>query len=256
MRGIEEELDPAGYSSLYVSGDWDAKAEARCINTLLSRRVDGIIVLMGRLSDLALKNCAKNVPTVVTGRSLQGKDLFSLNSENFEGARLATQHLIDLGHRHIAFIMGDVDHPDANERLRGYQATLEAAGLGFDSNLVMPGDFQETGGMLAVKQLIATHTKFTAIFAANDQTALGAALSLHQHGLRIPQDVSLVGFDDLPIAKYTLPPLTSIHQSAEELGRLAARGILALINGTKPAFKLPSPKLMIRESTAAPAKAS
>ena len=251
MSSIEAELDPAGYSALYVSGDWNAKTEARCIDILLSRRVDGIIVLMGRLSDQVLKSCAKKVPTVVSGRSLHAKSLFSLNSDNFEGGRLATQHLIDLGHQKIAFIAGDMHHPDANERLRGYRSAIESAGLEFDPKRVLQGDFRETSGVEAVQKLIASKAQFSAIFAANDQMALGAALGLHQNGLRIPHDVSLVGFDDLPVAAYTLPPLTSVHESAEDIGRLSARAVIALINGHKPTFTLPEPKLVIRASTAA-----
>ncbi len=111
LRGIEDELDPLGYSPLFVSGHWNAAAEARCIDVLRSRRVDGIIVLTGRLTDQALEACAKSLPVVVTGRTLAAPGLFSLNFDNFEGGRLATRHLIELGHRRIAFIAGDQDHP-------------------------------------------------------------------------------------------------------------------------------------------------
>ena len=111
LRGIEDELDPAGYSPLFVSGHWNAASESRCIDVLRSRRVDGIIVLTGRLTDQALETCAKSLPVVVTGRTLAAPGLFSLNFDNFEGGRLATRHLIELGHRRIAFIAGDQDTP-------------------------------------------------------------------------------------------------------------------------------------------------
>ncbi|WP_167147929.1 substrate-binding domain-containing protein, partial [Pseudomonas sp. OTU750018] len=141
LRGIEEELSQAGYSPLFVSGHWNAKEEQRCIDVLRSRRVDGLIVLTGRLSDEALRKLAKEQPVVVTGRSLKAAGLYSLDFNDFEGARLATHHLLSLGHRQIAFIAGDPVHPDAQERLRGYRAALEAAGVRYKASLVLPGLF-------------------------------------------------------------------------------------------------------------------
>ena len=254
LRGIEEDLDTAGYSPLFVSGHWNAAEEARCIEVLRSRRVDGIIVLTGRLSDQALKACAKSLPVVVTGRTLKAPGLCSLNIDNFEGGRLAAQHLLDLGHRRIAFIAGDAAHPDALERQRGYQAALEAAGVAYDEGLVAPGRYHEDGGLEAVETLVHTRKRFTAIFAANDQMAQGAALALHRRGLRIPDDVSLVGFDDLPASAYLLPPLTTVHQPAHELGRKAAQAMLQLLKGGKPSSEISAPHLVVRESTRALAR--
>lgn len=249
LRGIEDELDPLGYRALFVSGHWNAAAESRCIEVLRSRRVDGIIVLTGRLTDQALKTCAKSVPIVVTGRSLKAAGLISLNFDNFEGGRLATQHLIDLGHRGIAFISGDPDHPDAVERLRGYRAALEAAGLTYDPHLVIPGEFHEVSGLLAVDRLLESRQRFTAIFAANDQMAVGAVLGLHRRSLRVPEDVSVVGFDDLPSSLFSIPPLSTIHQPAYELGRLAASAMVQLLAGDKSTEELPAPRLIARESS-------
>jgi len=249
MRGIEDELLPAGYNALFVSGHWNAAAESHCIELLQSRRVDGIVVLTGRLTDQALKAYAKNQPLVVTGRTVKAPGLFTLNFDNFLGGRLATQHLIQLGHRRIAFIAGDADHPDANERLRGYRAALEAAGIGFDQALVVPGDYLELSGLLAVDRLLETNQRFTAIFAANDQMAVGAALGLKRRSLRVPEDVSIVGFDDLPTSQYAIPPLTSVQQPAYELGRLAASAMLQLLANTKPTVEVPVPRLVARESS-------
>ena len=248
LRGIEDALDPAGYSPLFVSGHWDAKTESRCIDILLSRRVDGIIVLTGRLTDTALKSVAKRVPTVVTGRSVKAPGLFSLNFENAEGGRLATRHLIDSGHRNIAFISGDLRHPDATQRLMGYRAALEQAGIPFKPALVVQGEYNEASGVQAVSTLMASRQKFTALFAANDQMAIGAAHGLQRHGLRVPDDVSLVGFDDLPTSLYALPPLTTVHQPAYEMGRLAAEAVLQLLDGAKPTQTVPLPRLIVRDS--------
>jgi LacI family transcriptional regulator len=252
LRGIEDELDRAGYSPLFVSGHWNATEEARCIEMLRSRRVDGIIVLTGRLSDAALKQTAKSLPVVATGRRLKAANLFSLDFDNFEGARLATEHLTSLGHQRIAFIAGNAEHPDANERLRGYRAGLEAAGIPFNSELVAPGLFHEESGMLATERLLDTRRRFTALFAANDQMALGACLALQRRSLRVPQDVSVMGFDDLSISRYSVPPLSTVHHPAYELGQCAASAMLCLLRCEKPTVVLPEPRVIARESTAAP----
>jgi LacI family transcriptional regulator len=249
LRGIEDELDKAGYSSLFVSGHWSAAEEARCIETLRARRVDGIIVLTGRLSDHALRSVAKALPVVVTGRKLKAPQLVSLNFDNFEGARLATHHLLALGHRRIATITGDPAHPDANERLRGYRAALEAAGLAYDPALVVPGFFHEESGLVAVGRLLDSGQSFSAIFAANDQMAVGACLGLHRRGLKVPHDVSVVGFDNLPISRYMLPPLTTVHHPAYELGQQASQVMLQMLRGELPRGEVPGPQVVVRESS-------
>jgi LacI family transcriptional regulator len=251
LRGIEEELDLVGYSPLFVSGHWNAEQEARCIEVLRSRRVDGIIVLTGRLSDSALRACAKTLPVVVTGRALKAPGLYAMNFDNFEGARLATQHLLALGHRRIAFIGGDPSHTDAIERERGYHAALDAAGVARDPGLEATGMYQPEGGMQAVETLLSGGQRFTAIFAANDQMAYGAALALHRRGLHVPGDVSIVGFDDLPVSAYLNPPLSTVHYPAYEMGRLAATALLQLLRGEKPTALVPPPRVIVRESSSA-----
>ena len=251
LRGIEEELGKVGYSPLFVSGHWNPTEEKRCIEILLSRRVDGLIVLTGRLSDNALKNFAKSAPIVVTGRDLKAPGLYSLDFNNFQGAKLATHHLLSLGHRRIAFIAGDPAHPDSSERLRGYRAALKAADVPFNPGLVLPGNYLEESGLIAVERLIDSREPFTAIFAANDQMAFGAALAMYRCGLHVPDDVSLVGFDDLAGAVHAIPPLTSIHQGPYELGQLAAVSLLQLLAGQVPTGSLREPRLVIRSSTRA-----
>ncbi|CAN5673967.1 substrate-binding domain-containing protein [soil metagenome] len=249
LRGVEEELEKASHIPLFVSGQWNAREEARCIDVLRSRRVDGLIVLTGRLSDALLRSCAKSLPVVVTGRTLKAPGLFSINFDNFEGGKLATSHLLQLGHRRIAFISGDSGHPDAEERHRGYRTALAEAGVDYDPELVVPGLYHEASGLQAVEQLIQTHRKFTAIFSANDQMAAGAALGLHRRSLRVPDDISLVGFDDLPASEFSLPPLSTVRQPALELGRLAASAMLQMLRGEKPTVRVPEPVLVAREST-------
>jgi LacI family transcriptional regulator len=251
LRGIEEELSRAGYSPLIASSRFDATEEQHCIEVLRSRRVDGIILLDGGLSVRVLRAHAKVLPMVITGRHLKAPNLCGLHFDNIEGGRLATQHLIELGHRHIAFITGDARHPDANERLAGYCAALKEAGLELNPALVIPGLFHEASGLAAVERLLDSGERFSAIFAANDQMALGAALGLHRHSMRIPQDVSLVGYDDIAIALYSTPPLSTVRQSGYEVGQLAAAAMLKMVAGEKPLVKLPPPKFIARESTCA-----
>lgn len=251
LRGVEEELGRAGYSPLFVSGHWNAAHEARCIDTLRSRRVDGLIVLDGRIGDTALGAVAQSLPVVVTGRTLKTPGLYSLHFDNFEGGRLATHHLLSLGHRRIAFITGDARHPDAKDRQRGYRAALEAAGLVFDPALVVPGSYTEDSGRMAVERLLDSRAPFSAIFAANDQMAFGAALALHRRHLHVPGDVSLVGFDDLQSAVFSIPPLSTVHHPVYELGQLAASAMLQLLAGETPTAELPVPRFIVRESTRA-----
>jgi len=226
--------------------------EVERMTHLLSRRVDGIVVLTGRLTDEQIREYAKRVPIVVTGRNLKGVNIASMRVDDFKGAHRATQHLIELGHTRIAHIAGPQDHADAVERLRGYRKALEDAGLPFDPRLVAYADFHEPSGVLAINQLLDTRQTFSAVFAANDQTAYGARLALYQRNIRVPEDVSLIGFDDLPVSRYVIPPLSTIHQPVYELGQAAARVLLKMIEGGKSRVALPEPQLVVRESTQQP----
>lgn len=250
LRGIEACLRQRGYAPLFMSGNWRDEDEDRCIREFIARGVDGIIVFAGRLSDAKLKSYAKEVAIVVTGRRLRAPGIFSLQIDDQHGAGLAMRHLIDLGHRKIAFIAGSENHPDAMERLGGYRKTLEEAGLTFDPMLVGVGDWHEEGGLRATTELLDSKVKFTALFCVNDQTAYGACLALYRRGLSVPGDVSVVGFDDLPSSAYRMPPLTSVRQSIGELGERSAEAILQLLTGRRPRMLPPPLELVRRESTA------
>ncbi|HMI36169.1 MAG TPA: LacI family DNA-binding transcriptional regulator [Steroidobacteraceae bacterium] len=246
---IERRLQPLGYAPLFMSGNWQEQEEIRCMEELINRGVDGIIMFAGCLGDAALKAYAQKVPIVVTGRLLRAKGLVSMQVDDRHGAILAMRHLLELGHRRIAFLAGLVNHPDANERLAGYKGALAAAGIAFDPLLVLDGDFHEEGGMRAVYQLMDSGVKFTAMFCVNDQTAYGACLALVRRGLGVPKDVSVVGFDDLPASAYRIPPLTCVRQSVQQLGERSAEAILQLIAGRRPQITLPAVELVVREST-------
>jgi LacI family transcriptional regulator len=249
LAAIEKGLLRADYSALFVSGHWRETDERKCIDHLLSRRVEGIILVTSCLADQELANLARNLPLVLTGRSVASDRIYSLDVDSTPGARLATDYLIGQGHRRIAFISGPANHPDALQRFDGYQAALTAHRLPLVKKLVAEGDYTDAGGYQAMTRLLDAGAEFTAVFAANDQTAYGAMLALHRHGRRVPQDVSLVGFDDLPTSSFTIPPLTTVHRSINEIGECAAEAMIDLIEGRVPSAKVSSATLAIREST-------
>jgi LacI family transcriptional regulator len=249
LRGIEDALYPANYVPLFVSGHWNEAEEKNRLFMLQERKVDGIIVLTGKLSDDTLVDMAARVPVVVTGRQLTAPNLFSIDFDNTEGACLAVRHLHALGHRRVAFISGPLDHPDAMQRLEGYRSELLIRDMVTDEQLVVYSDYQEAGGFRAMNSLLDQRVQFTAVLVANDQMAYGARLALHRAGLRVPEDVSLIGFDDLPHSAFTLPPLTSVRQSVYEIGTSAAKAMFDLLNKVKPPARLIEAELVIREST-------
>ena len=249
LRGIEDALAGTPYSPLFVSGRWNLKKEEARMRLLQARRVDGVIILTGRLSDQHLIKYAQRLPIVVTGRQLSAPRLASVDVDHFQGARAATRHLIELGHTRIAFLSGPSDHPDAIERQRGYQQALADAGIAVIPGLIAPADFLESGGMLAIHQLFESRQSFTAVFAANDQMAYGARLALHRRNLRVPEDISLVGYDDLPNSTYSMPPLTTVRQPVYEIGKLAAQAMLQLIAGEAADIAVPPLEVVVREST-------
>jgi LacI family transcriptional regulator len=251
LAAIEEGLVRAGYSALIVSGHWREGDERKGVVHLLDRRVDGIILLTSCLPDHELRNLARNVPLVVTGRSVCGERIHCLDADNMEGAHLATSYLIGLGHRRIAFLSGPPDHPDALQRLSGYKAALDASGIAFSDRLIAHGDYSEPGGHQAMTELLDSRAVFTAVFAANDQAAYGAMLALHRRGREVPADVSIVGFDDLHGSAFTIPPLTTVHRSIDEIGGGAAEAIVDLIERRTPRARVSSPTLAIRESARA-----
>ena len=249
LRGVERRLLAAGYAALFMSGNWNVADEERCMRKFIDHGVDGIIMFSGCLPNAAIKDFARRCPIVVTGRHLPAPQTYSLPIKDRLGATLAMRHLIGLGHRRIAFIAGSENHPDALERLAGYREALQEAHIAFEPRLVAQGDWQESGGLLATTQLLESGRAFTAVFCVNDQTAYGAYLALFRAGLKVPDDVSVVGFDDLPASSYSLPPLTSVRQSVRVLGERAAEAILALVCGRRPQVEPPAVELVVRDST-------
>lgn len=257
MRGIEDGLIGHNYEAIFASGHWQPEAEVQRFNALVGRGVDGIILIHPGISGVSLERYASEVPVVVLGRTVDCSGVCSLEVDQYEGAKLAMQHLLELGHRQIAFISGPKGRYDAEERLRAYQDSLVAVGVPFDARLVAPGNYLESGGLTAMNVLLDRGLPFSAVFAANDDAAYGALLALYRRGLSVPGDVSVVGFDDVGHSAFSLPPLTTVRQPLRELGREAADAVVALIGGRKPPMRrVPQLELVVRESTRALALAS
>jgi LacI family transcriptional regulator len=248
MAGIDEALKDSGYAPLIVSGHWHAEEEAERIELLIARRVDGLVILSGKLKDAQILKLAQRVPIVAFGRNLAGPQAFGFSLDNYRGACEAVEHLVLQGHRQIAFIAGPADHLDAQARLAGYRDTLKKHKIKESAQLVVEGDFSESGGLLAVERLLESGQRFSAIFAANDLTAYGARLALYRRGIRVPEDISVIGFDDLHSSMYTTPPLTTVRQPLFDVGRCLGQAIVRMIGQEPMDLDVPQLSLVVRES--------
>ena len=162
---------------------------------------------------------------------------------------MATLHLMQQGHVNIAHIKGLLNQPDAVARFVGYKNALQEAGIKVMPKLVKQGDFSSESGYQKTVELLESKVHFSALFAANDQTAYGAIKALHDHGVRVPEDVSVIGFDDLPTSQYFTPALTTLRQPIEEVGAICAESILNLLSGERHEVRLPPIDLIVRQST-------
>lgn len=234
IRGVELEAEAAGMHLLVSSGHADAAKERAALEFLLDRRSDALVVHAEALPDEDLiEFMERPTPLVLVGRQLPARLDRCVYLDNEAGGRLATAHLLERGHRSIAHIAGPDNFPDARARLRGYRTALTAAGIAYDERLVARADFHEDGGYRAMRELLARGVPLTAVFSANDQMAAGVLQALREASLRIPEDVSVVGYDDVLLARYLHPALTTIRQPLEEMGRAATRIALGLLTGSE-----------------------
>ncbi len=251
VDGVEQGLDRAGYRPMVTTTHWrleNQEDETRSLQLLLERRVDGVIVFAGRIPDAELRAFAQQIPMIIVARRVEGLEAQCVYIDNQDGAYRTTRYLLGLGHTRIAHIAGPADHPDAIDRLAGYGRALAEAGLPIDRRLIVEGLFTSATGLSGFEDLLARGERFTAVFAANDETAYGTMLGLFNHGYRIPTDVSLVGFDDQALSAYTLPPLTTMRQPVNAMGRAAAEAVLRLLDDEEPMLPRFSTDLIIRKS--------
>jgi LacI family transcriptional regulator len=216
-----------------------------------AKHIDGMIILTPNTDDRGIKQLLSNgIPTVLFG-SLPNCPLPFVQIDNRKAAQEATAHLLSLGHKNIAFITNA--HPSyssAQQRLSGYQDALMAADIQLNEDLIEYGDFSPESGFTAMGEILKKGEPFTAVFVASDNVALGVKSALIQAGLSIPEDISMVGFDDLPWAAYTSPPLTTVHLPAREMAAKASQLLLEIIKGNEKNQKgiIIETTLIIRQS--------
>jgi LacI family transcriptional regulator len=227
LSAIEETLRGAGKFVLVATGHSKEELEREAIRFLVSRNCDALIVHVEALPDKFLVEHNKtSTPLVVVNRKVRGiaDRCFSLNNEL--GGYLAAQSLLQLKHRKIAYISGPLDWADAQQRLQGHKRALAEARVAFDSRLLYEGDYHETGGSEALIRLFDKGIPFSAVVCANDEMAAGAMAAAHDRGLKLPDELSIVGFDDAPISRYVYPKLSTVHYPITDMSHMAARWVL------------------------------
>ena len=252
LQGILLGLEDTDYWPLFADGRWQLALQEKALIFLKDRLVDGIIVVGGQSSPESLQSLAGELPLIVAARQVPELPDHCLYVDNYTAAYDVTKYLLDMGHRDIAHITASVVYHDAvgDIRLRqiAYKQALRDHGIEPDQELIVNGNLQQQSGVLAVEMLLSRGKAFSAIFAANDQMAFGARLALYRRGIRVPEDVSLVGFDDEASAAYMVPPLTTVRQPSLEIGQRAAAAVLAMIKGERPDLTPFKAELVVRET--------
>ncbi|MEV0284987.1 MULTISPECIES: LacI family DNA-binding transcriptional regulator [unclassified Kribbella] len=224
------------------------RGQTRLEQLLRTRQADGVMLMSMHGDDpLAALADKADVPVVFGGCPVNFEPRYYVDADNRGGARLATEHLVAAGRRRIATITGRMDEGAGTARYKGYQEALAVAGLA--SHRVVHGDFSEDGGSRAMEELLAEHPDLDAVFIASDQMAIGALRVLKDAGKAVPGDVAIVGFNDITSARHTEPPLTTIRQPIQSLGREMARMLLNLISGEQPTPLILPTRLIPRSST-------
>ncbi len=254
VNGIEEAANEHGYSVFLANSAAEPAREIKVVQSFRERRVDGILVAASRVGALYAPLLERlKVPIVLINNQHPDEFVHSVVIDNGAASLKAVQHLLALGHRRIAYIGDQYGYQSDTERFGGYRQALELADCPFLPEFVVHGDGKPEAGMEAARKLLALPVRPTAIFCYNDMTAIGAMRSIRSHGLRVPGDVSLIGFDDLFIASYSDPPLTTIRQPTQAMGRLAMESLLKLFSNARHETKIKMKgELVVRESTAPP----
>lgn len=248
-RGVIKGMAGTGYSPMLVDGLWQRKTESELIDALLGQRVDGLVLIGGTLPIEKLDKLREQTPVVVVARNLPTWQNQCVYLDNFEAARETTQHLIELGHRSIAHVMGTKTHDDAKQRFGGFEKAMQDAGLEVNPDLVFEGDFTPQAGVMAIHSFFASREHFTAVFAANDMTAFGIRHALHLKGIRVPEDISIAGFDDQHESAFMVPALTTFRQPAVEMGQAASQALLKIMGGGQAEIPKMKGELQVRQST-------
>lgn len=242
ILGIDQAAQALGYH-LLVSSSHDNASDLEVALRGMHGRLDGLVVMAPKVDADVLKELLpRNVPIVLLNSADDGLDLSSLRIDGFGGARAVVRHLVEHGHRRIGIINGPAENFDALQRLRGYRAALEEAGAVQAEELEVSGDFTGTGGHRGANLLLSLDPRPTAVFAANDAMAVGAMSAFRSAGVAVPEEMALVGFDDVSSAQYTIPALTSVRGPIRQLGARAIARLADAVAGA--ASQLPQQEVL------------
>jgi len=254
-RGIEDTSFAHGYNLILCNSDGDLDKELIYADVLTEKQVDGILfVAAGVSTDHIRALQERRIPVVIVDREIPDVSVDQVLTDNARGGWLATRHLLELGHRCIGCITGPSDVTPSAERVTGYRQALSEGGIPVDEVLIVKGDFQYGSGYRAARQILARDDPPTAIFTCNDLMAVGAISAAVEMGRQVPVNLSVVGFDDVRLASFANPPLTTIVQPKYEMGVLATTMLLERMRNhdIPPRRRLLDTSLLIRQSTAPP----
>ena len=259
-RSVQDVTDRHGFSVIVCSSDGLLEREVRFLNSL-SGWISGLIFHPYHATPQQVAAAfGKSVPVVILGDLGDSENLppnwDRVYSNNDDTARMAVEHLLDIGHRRIGFVRGEEGAPSGVRRLNGYRSALEAAGIPYLEELSVPGNYTQFGGRQAMAQLLDLPSRPTAVFCANDLSALGALGLARERNLRVPEDISIVGFDDIDEAVQASPPLTTVRQAPREVGRVIAETLVERLLGRLESVSIGLPgELIIRHSSGPPSGA-
>lgn len=255
VRGVEQSCYERGYSLILCNTEGNTERMGTSLQTLLQRRVDGLILMCNDRNPLSesLFLHYPHLPIVMMDWAPFNGVCDTIQDNSLMGGQLATEYLISCGYRHIACITGPQDNPQARSRLSGYQKAMAEAGLSSPDNYQIFSNFEFSGGLAAMQALLSLPHPPDAIFTCNDAMAVGVYLALNQAGLKVGQDVAVVGYDDIELAKFMSPPLTTIQQPTDMLGKLAIDRLLERLETqiTEPRTLALMPELVVRDSVIA-----
>lgn len=255
-RGAQDLANEKGYQVILANSDYEYDKESELIDVLRERQVEGLLITTTNLGGEVLQTLlAEGFPFVLLYSTIRKGPMSAVGVDNYSGGYLATEHLVKLGHRRIAMLAGGFSFSDrSHHRWFGYKKCLAANGITYDPALVKQGPYTLAGGKEAIKLLLSSENPPTAIFCSNDYMALGAMQGAKESGIAIPENLSVVGFDDMAISSFISPGLTTIRQPAYEMGRLGTELLLENIGKTvtKPTHNMLETSLIIRETTATP----
>ena len=251
LNGMEAAAREKNYHIILANTQRDYKKEEEAINLLLTKRVDGLLITPVQDRDDDIKNLIDaNIPFVIVGRDFENIEVDAVYNDEVKGGFLATEYLINKGHKRIALVDGFLYKSPARGRLEGYKKALKKYGIPFDGDLLSVGDIDVKDGYERTKQLLEKELNFTAIFAYNDMMAFGAMQAIKEKGLRIPEDIGLVGYDDIPFSSLISPALTTIRLQKQDLGVESVKLLFSRMNGNRKKAKkiMLDVELIIRET--------